>query len=90
VVVDTWDTHRSEDMWIDRIADTVVDQRDTCLRRGGCARGALLTTVLVVGPQNHPVLWRSIFIEHGPQNFVVRFRLGSKAACGFISKGASR
>jgi hypothetical protein len=46
---------------VDRVAVVVADWRDTCPRRGGCARVAILTTILVVEPQTHPTLWMAGF-----------------------------
>jgi hypothetical protein len=46
--------------------------------REGRARGAVLTTGLVVcGSQNHPALWMASFAEFGPQNSVVAVAEGT-------------
>jgi hypothetical protein len=55
----------------DHVADAIEYWRDTCPGRGGRACGALLTTVLVDAPQNHPAAG---FAKFGPQNSTMWFR----------------
>jgi hypothetical protein len=70
----------------DHVANTVEDWQDMgpgC----GSACGALLRTVSVVEPQNHPATG---FAEFGPQNMVAWFQRKSEAAYGVITKDALR
>jgi hypothetical protein len=55
--------------------------------RGGRAGGAILIAVWWFGPQNHPALWMTDFVEFGHQNSAKAVPVGINGGTWQHSKG---
>jgi hypothetical protein len=71
------------------VVGAIEDWQDTCPRRGGCARGAILTAVWRFGPQNNPTLWIGGFSKFGTQDSSTVVLVGIGGGTWYHAKGAS-